>query len=220
MEDMTDLALARHYMVENQLRTNKIDEPRLVAALSTIPRELFLPKRLRRVAYIDDDIDLGNGRHLIEPLALAKMLQASAPRAGEVALVVGCGTGYSSAVMARLVATVFHLVADESEVATVKSLMEEAGCDNVVVQVAAAGEGLPAQAPFGVILLAGSVPAVPEKLASQLEEGGRLACIVASGYNGKVTIRKRVGETAGDLTPFDAWIPRLEALQARAGFAF
>ena len=73
---------------------------------------------------------------------------------------------------------------------------------------------------FGVILLAGSVPAVPEKLASQLEEGGRLACIVASGYNGKVTIRKRVGETAGDLTPFDAWIPRLEALQARAGFAF
>ncbi|MEZ5826418.1 MAG: protein-L-isoaspartate O-methyltransferase [Geminicoccaceae bacterium] len=221
-----DFALARHNMIENQLRTNRIDEPRLVAALSAVPREIFLPKKLRGVAYVDEDIDLGGGRRLIEPLALAKLLKASAPAADEVALVVGCDTGYCAAVLARMVATVFHL-ADDGDAAggeganggAVEQLMEEIGCDNVVVQSGRAAEGLPSQAPFGLIVIAGGVQSVPETLASQLEEGGRLACVVTSGRAGKVTVRRRIGEWSGDITPFDAWIPGLASLRPTPDFS-
>ncbi|MCB2009373.1 MAG: protein-L-isoaspartate O-methyltransferase [Geminicoccaceae bacterium] len=215
-----DFALARHYMIENQLRTNRIDDPGLVAALSAVPREIFLPKKLRGVAYVDEDIDLGGGRRLIEPLALAKLLKVSAPASDEVALVAGCDTGYCAAVLARMVATVFHLAADEAAGTAVEHLMEEIGCDNVVVQTGDCAHGLPAQAPFGLVVVAGGVPSVPEVLALQLEDGGRLACVVTSGRSGKVTVRRRVGEWFGDSTPFDAWIPGLDAFGPAPEFAF
>ena len=104
---MTDYAQARANMVENQLRPSRIDDPRLLAAMREIPREAFCPPQLKGAAYGDDGIDLGGGRHLIEPLALAKLAQAAAPQPGEVALVIGCDTGYCAAVLSRLVASPF-----------------------------------------------------------------------------------------------------------------
>jgi protein-L-isoaspartate(D-aspartate) O-methyltransferase len=217
---MTDYTAARNNMVENQLRPNRIEDPRLLAAMREIPREEFCPHHLRGVAYSDETIEVGPGRYLIEPLALGWMLQAAQVRPQDVALVIGCGTGYVAAVLARLAATVFLLVPDAAAARDGEALMEETGCDNVVVQVGPTAKGLPDQAPFDVILLAGAVPSIPQSLLDQLGEGGRLVAVVGDGRFGKVTVCTKVGSAVGRLTPYDAGIPPLADLRPRPTFEF
>jgi protein-L-isoaspartate(D-aspartate) O-methyltransferase len=215
---LTDYARQRQAMVENQLRPNRVDHGPLLTAMGELPRELFCPPHLRGVAYGDDDVDLGNGRHLIEPLALARMIQSAVPRASDTALVIGCDTGYAAAVLSRLVANVSQLVpkGDEAPVAT---LLTGLGCNNVVVVGGDAAKGLPGQRPFDIILLAGSVAHVPRALLGQLREGGCLVCVVSHGRAGKLTLCRKFAGGIGTTTPFDASIPPYAALQAPPAFA-
>lgn len=217
---MIDYAVARHNMVENQLRPNQIEEPRVLKAMGEIPRELFVPKALRGCAYGDEDLDLGQGRFLIEPLALAKLIQAAEPRGEDVALVVGDVTGYAAAVLSRLVATVFLLVPPGTPTEPIEALLSELGCDNVVLQQGDAMAGYPAQAPYDLILLAGSVPVIPPALLDQLADQGRLAAVVEHGRSGKVTIARKFNGAVGRLTPFDARIGRLPGFKVETGFQF
>ena len=217
---MTDYARARANMVENQLRPSRIDNPRLLAAMGEIPREAFCPPPLKGAAYGDDDLDLGGGRHLIEPLALAKLIQASAPQGGDVALVIGCDTGYCAAVLSRMVATLFLLVPGTEQAQAVEEQLAQLGCDNVVLQTGDAGGGLAAQAPFDVVLLAGSVQRVPEGLLDQLAEGGRLVAVVNHGRVGKVTVFRKLGGAVGNTTPADAAVPPLTGLRPEPAFSF
>ena len=218
---MDDYARARRNMVEGQLRPNRVDDPRVVAAFETVPREAFLPKRLRPVAYNDEDIDLGGGRHLIEPMTLARMVQYAHPAKDDAAMVLGCDTGYAAAILARLTTTVFLLAPDAEAQATFDRLLEEMEIGNVVTQVGDARDGLAEQGPFNLILLAGSVPEVPDALLRQLDDGGRLAAVVQpEGRPGKVTIVTRVGDSHGHVTPFDAAIPPLSSFQRTPGFVF
>jgi protein-L-isoaspartate(D-aspartate) O-methyltransferase len=217
---MSDYATARENMVENQLRPSGVDEPSVLAAFREVPREIFVPARLRPVAYQDEDIDLGGGRHLIEPLVLGRLLQASRPMGGEVALVVGCDTGYAAAMLSKLVATVFLLVPDADAVQPIEARFDEFGFDNIVVQVGRAADGLAKQAPFNLILLAGSVTEAPPSLLEQLDEGGRLAAVVQPGRAGKVTVLTRVGSAFGRLQPFDAYTLPIPELVAEESFRF
>lgn len=217
---MIDYAVTRANMVENQLRPNRIEDPRVLKAMGAIPRELFVPKTLRGCAYGDEDLMLGQDRFLIEPLALAKLLQAAEPRVEDVALVVGDATGYAAAVLAQLAATVFQLVLPETPTGPIEALLGELGCDNVVLQTGEPAAGYPAQAPYDLILLAGSVPAIPPALLDQLADQGRLAAVVEHGRSGKVTIARKVNGAIGRLTPFDAQIARLPGLRAEPGFQF
>lgn len=217
---MTDYARARANMVENQLRPSRIDSPRLLTAMGEMPREHFCPPSLRDAAYGDDDIDLGGGRHLIEPLALARLIQAAEPRPADVALILGCDTGYCAAVLSRLVATVFMLAPDAEQAAATEELLAEIGCDNVVTQVGRAGAGLPAQAPFDIVLLSGSVDRVPATLLEQIGDGGRLVAVVNQGRVGRVSIHRKVAGSIGVVTPADAMIPPLLELRSPPAFAF
>lgn len=217
---MNDYAQARANMVENQLRPSRIDNPRLLAAMGEVPREAFCPAHLAGAAYGDDGLDLGGGAHLIEPLALAKLVQAAAPQPGDVALVIGCDTGYCAAVLSRMVATLFLLVPGQEQAASIEELLAEQGCDNVVLQVGDAPGGLPAQAPFDVVLLAGSVDRVPAVLLDQLCEGGRLAAVVNRGRVGRVTLYSKLGGTVGSTTPADATVPPLAGLRPEPAFVF
>ncbi len=211
---------ARANMVERQLRPNRIHEPRVLEAMGSVPRELFLPPHLRGVAYSDEDIDLGDGRRLIEPLALAKMLQAAQPRPEDAALVIGCDTGYSAAVLAHLAATVFLLVRDPAEVESIEKLLLRLGCENVVLQSGEPRRGLPDLAPFDVILLAGGVIELPEEIPQQLQDGGRLVAVQLEGAAGKVMVVERIGDTFGRITPYDAWIPLLPDFMPEPQFEF
>lgn len=208
-------------MVENQLRPNRIDDPRLLDAMREVPRERFLPKLLRGVAYADEDLRLPAGGHLIDPLVLARLIQAAQIRPQDVVLMVGCSTGYAGVVLARMAATVILLQLGAAAAEHVESLLEELAVDNVVVVTGddpAAGH--PSQAPFDVILLVGAVPEVPAALLEQIGEGGRLAAVVESGRIGKGTLFTRLHGVVGRQVLFDAGIPRLPGLQERVEFAF
>jgi protein-L-isoaspartate(D-aspartate) O-methyltransferase len=210
---MTDYTRQRQTMVENQLRPNRIDHPRLLEAMGSLPREQFCPPALRGVAYGDDDIDLGDGRRLIEPLALARLILVATPQPSDVALVIGCDTGYSAAVLSRIVTTVFHQLPDGVDPTPAERVLGDLGCDNVVVQNGNLAAGLPGQAPFDIILLAGSVPEVPKGLLDELADGGRLAAVVNTGRVGKLTLCRKFADGIGSSTPYDARIPPIPALQ-------
>lgn len=209
---MSDYEKARRNMVENQLRPSRIFDSRLLEAMGSLPRELFVPKPLRGVAYADEDIPLPGGGFLAEPLALAKLIQAAEIRPEDVVLVVGDLTGYAAAVVSRLAATVMLLVPPGTDPGQVERLLNELGCENVVLQPGEPAQGLADQGPFDVVLLVGAVDRVPPALLSQLGQHGRLVAVVEERHSGRVTVFQRVGEAFGRAMPFDASLPRLPGL--------
>ncbi len=217
---MEDHAEARRRMVDNQLKPNRITDRRVLAAMGAVPRELFVPPALRGAAYVDEDLPLGDGRFLIEPLALAKLLQAARVAPHDVALVIGDSTGYVGAVLARLAATVILLATSRDEAAELDAKLAQTGADNAVVQVGVPREGLPSQAPFDVILIVGAVREVPEALLRQLTDGGRLVAVMCDGRPGEVTLFTRIGDSFGRVAVDDALIPELPALRPPPRFTF
>jgi protein-L-isoaspartate(D-aspartate) O-methyltransferase len=215
-----DYARARANMVSNQLRPNRVEDPYVLEAMAEVPRERFLPKALRGVAYTDEDLPLPQGHWLIEPLVLARLIQAAEVQPSDVVLVVGCVTGYAGAVLARLAATVILLV-PSAAAETVEALLDDLGVDNVVVIASddpAAGH--PSQAPFDVIVVVGSVPEVPPALLEQIGEGGRIAVVVSESHVGKAIVLTRLHGVIGRREMFDAQTPPCPGLDARPGFTF
>lgn len=216
-----DYAAARHAMVESQIRTNRVVDPAIVAALGEVPRELFVASQLRSVAYVDEAVPLGQGRYLMEPLAFASLLQAAEIKANDVVLDVGCGTGYSSAVLARLAATVVAVeeVADFAREAN--CLLGEHSVLNAAVIELRLVDGCAKQAPYDVIVIEGGVEEVPETLLGQLAEGGRLVCIVlGAGGFGKGTVFTRTGGTTAKRIAFEAGSPLLPGFRRVPSFVF
>ncbi len=214
-------AAARHNMVENQIRTNRITNSVVIAALDAVPREAFVPKQLRGVAYLDGDIDLGGGRYLMEPLVFAGLLQAARIRPADVVLDVGCATGYSAAVLARLASTVVALESDNELVVRAGALLAGLSVDNVAVVSGPLVEGDAAHGPYQVIIVEGAVPEVPDRLLRQLADGGRLIAVVAADSDlGQATVVSRIGDAFSSQVVFDASIHSLREFHRRPGFVF
>ncbi len=218
---MVDNSAARRNMVESQLRTNKVSETALLAAFESVPRELFVPEALRGVAYIDEDIDLGGGRYVMEPMVLARLLQAARPRAEDVVLDIGCGTGYGTAILARLSATVVALESDGALAGQAMRTLTDLDIDNVVVVESPLAEGYPKQAPYDVILLNGAVSRVPPAISDQLAEGGRLVTVVRepAGVGRATLLQCHDGRVSGRVI-FDAAVPHLPGFEGRPSFIF
>ena len=221
MPGSMDYARARINMVESQLRPNRIDDRPLLHAMLNVPRERFAPKALAGVVYADEDLRLPDGRYLIEPLVLARLIQSARVGREDVVLVLGCATGYAAAVLARLAGTVILLVPDEASATKVEPLLDELGADNVVVTTGSdPSAGHPSQAPFDVILLTGSVDKVPPALLEQIGEGGRLVAVVADERVGRGVLFTRLHRVIGQRMLFDAQIPRLAGVIREPEFAF
>jgi protein-L-isoaspartate(D-aspartate) O-methyltransferase len=215
-----DYARARLNMVNNQLRPNRVDDPTLLDAMGEVPRERFLPKALRGVAYADEDLPLPDGGWLIEPLVLGRLIQAAGVRPTDVVLVIGCSTGYAGVVLSRLAATVI-LVAPQARAPALESLLDELGVDNVAVVVSDdPAHGHPSQAPFDVIFLVGSVASVPPALFEQIGETGRIVAVIDDGRIGKATLFTKLHGVVGQREMFDAQIPPCPGLVSSPGFAF
>ena len=218
---MVDFAAARLNMVESQLRTNKVTDLRLLGAFETVPRELFVPEPLRGIAYIDEDVALGGGRFVMEPRVLARLLQAAQPGPEDVALDLGCASGYATAILSRLVATVVALEDDAALAAAANRTLGELEIDNAVVVEGRLTEGYPKQAPYNVILLGGAVAEVPAAIADQLAEGGRLVTVVSAGPGlGRATLMRRDGGVISSRILYDAALPVLPGFEAEPGFVF
>ena len=178
---MTDFALARRNMIDGQLRPNRVTNAQLLAAIGDLPRERFLPEGLRSVAYADDDVPLGNGRFLMEPMVLARLIQTLQPQPEDRALVVASGRGYGAALLARLVKSV---VAVESDAGAGRcGRADRQGAGHHRHRSRSTGkmeEGCAGRGPYDVILIEGAVQQVPPAILEQLAEGGRLGTVIAA----------------------------------------
>lgn len=218
---MYDFAAARHNMVESQIRPNSVTDPRLLDALAEIARERFVPRRLKGVAYVDADLEVAPGRHLMEPRVVARLLQIAEVRSDDVALDVGCATGYSSALLGRLAGTVVALESDEALAAQAGAALADVGADNVIVVSGPLAGGHPSQAPYDVILFSGAIDHLPPAMADQLAEGGRLVAVLREpGQVGSATLWVKYGGKLSHRPVFETAVPPLPDIVAPAGFVF
>jgi len=217
---MTDYAAARRNMVLSQLEPNRVNDPRILDAMGSIPREVFAPKSLAGVAYVDEDLEVAAGRFLMEPMVLARLIDALALKPGDLVLNVGCATGYAAAVMARLAGTVVAIESDADLAASAGDNLAKVEIDNVAVIEGALPEGCADQGPFAAILIDGGVEEVPTALLEQLAPGGRLACVVQSSPAGKAMLYSENGGVFGQRPLFDASVPPLPGFTRPKVFAF
>lgn len=212
---------ARRAMVDSQLRPNRVTDATVLAAMGELPRELFVPEAQRAVAYVDEDLEIGAGRWIMEPLILARLVQAAAPRPDDIALVVGAGTGYAAAVTGRLCGTVFAMESDPALAETATALLSQLALDNIVVVEGALRDGLPDQGPFDVIFVNGAFETLPETLTAQLSAGGRLVGVSnEDGAVGRAILARRDAGGVSRRILFDASVPVLPEFQKEAGFVF
>ena len=209
---------ARFNMVEAQIRPSHVTDDRLLAAMMAVPREKFLPGAARALAYADVPVAMAPGRYLLDPRSFAKLLQLAQIKTGDRVLDVGCGTGYSAAVLARLAAEVIALEQDADLVRIASELLA-----NVVgkVELVQGGliEGVKGQAPFDVIFVNGAIEQAPETLLSQLAEGGRLVAVLKDGQSRAWLFLKENGQI-GKRPDFDADVPLLAGFKKAMGFVF
>jgi protein-L-isoaspartate(D-aspartate) O-methyltransferase len=219
---MTDFALARRNMVEGQLRPNRVNDAGLLAVLGELPRERFLPDGLRSVAYADDDVPLGNGRFMMEPMVLARLIQVLQPQAGDKAMVLAAGLGYGAAILARLVQSVVAVEADVGLAEGARQVLRDLGVTGVQQVVGEAEQGAAAAGPYDIILIEGAVHEVPKAIADQLAEGGRLATVVAdpSGALGVAHLFVKQGGVVSGRPLFDAGTPPVPGFARPARFTF
>jgi protein-L-isoaspartate(D-aspartate) O-methyltransferase len=218
---MFDFAKARSNMIDSQLRTNKVTDAGVLEAFAAVPRERFLPEARAGVAYIDEDLEVAPGRYLMEPMVLARLLQAAQIEANDMVLDVGCTTGYSSAVLARLADTVVALESDPALCDRANETLQDLGIDNAVVVAGQLTAGYEKQGPYNVILLGGAVAELPEAILSQVAEGGRLVTVMASqAHTGQaVLVRRNAGQVSRRVL-FDAAVRQLPGFAEAPGFVF
>lgn len=208
----------RMAMVSNQLRTNAVNDPRVVAALRAVPREIFVPADRAATAYVDTAVPLGGGRFLNTPMATARLLTEAAPSPADRALVVGAATGYAAALLARLVAHVVALEADAALLARARRVGLPANVDVVEGPLAA---GWAAGAPYDLILVDGAIETVPQLLIDQLaDDGGRLAVAILEGGVSRLTIIRKAGGGHGASTFADVEACPLPGFARPAAFTF
>src|SRR5690606_35593785 len=175
-----DFAAQRSNMVEGQLRTSDITDVPLLQAMGAIPREAFVPARRRTLAYMDEDLEIAEAgagapaRYLMDPAQFGRLLQLAAVVPTDFVLDIGCGTGYSAAVLSRLASSVVALECDPALAGQASATLSELGFDNVAVVEGPLQEGYGPEAPYDVIVVGGAVDAVPDALLAQLKDGGRL----------------------------------------------
>ncbi len=220
---MTDFAAARLNMVESQVRINAVTDRRVIDAISAVPRERFVPSSRQGIAYMDEDIRIADGnppRFLMEPRVFAKLAQLAEIGPEDLVLDVGCGTGYSTAVLARLAGTVVGLECDEDLAARAGASLSDLGVDNAVVLCGPLNEGCAKQAPYDVIFVNGMIGSVPEALQNQLRDNGRLVAVVGDGVSGRARLYMRSGDAVSGRDAFDANIRFLPGFEPMESFVF
>jgi protein-L-isoaspartate(D-aspartate) O-methyltransferase len=209
---------ARYNMIETQIRTNDVTDVRIHAALEAVERERFVPPAKKVLAYSDVPVEIAHGRYLLDPRSFAKALQLAEITADDRVLDVGCGSGYSAAVLARLGKNVVALEQDADLVRLAVGLLERE--PNIQVTQGALIEGFKAGGLYDVIFVNGAIETDPETLLSQLEEGGRLIAFQLSGAQGRAILYVKEHGQIGRRTGFDATVPLLAGFKKHVGFVF
>jgi protein-L-isoaspartate(D-aspartate) O-methyltransferase len=215
---MTDIYQPmRRTMIASQLRTTGVDDPRVLAAMDAVPRERFVPEERNALAYADTLVPLGGGRELNPPMTIGRLLTEAAPKPDDRALVVGAATGYSAALLARLVGSVVALEEDPALAARARKAL--AGSAIVVIEGVLA-RGYAKAAPYDLILIDGAVELVPDALIAQLRDGGRLAAAILDEGVTRIAIGRKAGQGFGMVSVADAAAAVLPGFARARAFTF
>jgi protein-L-isoaspartate(D-aspartate) O-methyltransferase len=215
-----DFSGLRAAMVTSQLRVSKVTDEAVFTAMGRVQREHFVPPEKASVAYADQDVALGNGRNLMQPLVLARLLSAADVRAGCHALVVGSGTGYSSAVMAEMGVHVTALECDATLRDFCAKALARAGYADVKLVSGALPEGYGADAPYDIIIIDGGFELLPESLATQLADSGTFVGVEIINGVGRAVSGRRVAGYLGTISFMNAQVHGLPGFEKSKEFAF
>ncbi len=216
---------ARIKMVDNQIRTTDVTSHAVLAAFLSVPREEFVPAAVKPLAYIDSDIELaadatGGRRYLMEPSPLAKLLQLGAISKDDKVLEIGCGTGYASAILSSLAASVVALESDATLASEASATLGRLGHANVSVVTGELEKGHAAGAPYDVIFVHGAVETIPEPLLSQLNDGGRLVAVVGLGNASRAQLFLRENGRTSERLAFNTSVRPLPGFRLAREFVF
>ncbi|WP_439541949.1 protein-L-isoaspartate O-methyltransferase family protein [Hyphomicrobium sp.] len=218
-----DFAIQRTNMVESQVRPSDVTDRRIIRAMRDLPREIFVPERVRSLAYMDGSVPLGQPgagtRSLLAARVFAKLVQAAVIDTPDTVLDIGAGSGYSSAVLSRLAARVVALESDSGLAARARELLPAVGCTTVSVVEGDLAEGWESEGPYDAIVIEGAIEVVPDVLFDQLKDGGRLVAISGRGA-GRATVWRREGRSFGAAEVFDATGDVLPGFEKPPAFAF
>jgi protein-L-isoaspartate(D-aspartate) O-methyltransferase len=216
---MSAFTRRRVMMVDTQVRPSDVTKFPIIDAMLSVPREAFVPDAKREAAYVGENLEFAPGRVMLEPRTLAKLLDALDVQPDEYVLDIGCGLGYSAAVISRLSETVVAVEEDAALAAEAERLLAEEGADNAVVVTGPLAVGAVKCAPYDVITIEGGVETVPEAILAQLKDGGRIGAVFMDGLVGTVRIGYR---SEGGMTwrsAFNASAPVLEGFRMSRSFA-
>lgn len=218
-------------LIDGQLAPNGITHQGLLTSVRSVARDLYVPQSWARNAYVDEDMILGEGRFLMEPLTQLKLLQALDPKPHESVLIIGGATGYSSALLCPLVARVCMVEHDHALAAKARTLLQETGCTNVHVVQGNHTEGAAGSAPYDAMLIEGAVEHIPAAISEQLKEGARLFTVLAKhispiaqqgtrmGVGQAMRYEKHQGKVSGEPL-FDAAVGMLQGFEKPMTFSF
>ncbi|MEM6759401.1 MAG: protein-L-isoaspartate O-methyltransferase [Pseudomonadota bacterium] len=215
---MSDFAARRVIMVDTQVRPSDVTKFPVIDAMLTIKREDFVPAGLREAAYIGENLDLGNSRVMLEPRTFAKLLDALNIEPNELVLDVGAAYGYSSAVISRLAQAVVALEDDAARSNDASDALMEAGIDNVATREGSLSEGAEELGPFDVIVVQGGANTLPQPLADQLKENGRIGMIFMEGALGEVRLGQKLNGRVVWRRAFNAGAPVLPGFGTQSAF--
>ena len=218
----SSFATARKTMVDCQLRPSKVTDQFILDAFMTIPREDFVGKQQRALAYVDEDLPLSGGRCLMEPMVLARLLQALEIRPDDSVLIVGAGCGYGTAVAAKLAGSVIAIETRANLVDKAQDVLVSIGIDNAAIVKSRLVDGYPEEGPYDRILIEGGVETVPDNLLKQSTPKGRLAAIYRKPGHpvGVASVWTRSGKEFTRTPLFDARVPNLDEFNAKVEFSF
>ncbi|WP_370253904.1 protein-L-isoaspartate O-methyltransferase [Nioella sp.] len=215
---MQDFAALRTVMVDTQVRTQDVTKFNIIEAMLSVAREAYLPEAQRAVAYVGGDVTLDGGRVVLEPRNQGKMLDALDVQPDEMVLDLGCGLGYSAAVLAHLSEAVVAVEEVESLASEAQGILGEQGVDNVAVIEGALAEGSAKHGPYDVIVIEGGVETIPAALIDQLKDGGRIAAIFMDGALGECRIGHKLDGKMNWRMAFNATAPVLPGFTKASGF--
>lgn len=216
-------AAARKNMVDCQIHTAGVIAPPILEAFGEVPREIFVPESLKSVAYADEDLPLGQGRFLLAPPVLAKMIHAASIDRSDRILDIGGATGYSGAILSALSEEVVALDESAALLDKARKNWDSLGIRNVEAHAGIMREGLSSRAPYDVIFINGAVAEIPERLADQLAPGGRVMAVLArpDGTAGQAVVAKSSGKGGfSALSMFYAASPYVPGFEPSPAFQF
>ena len=190
-----DIAVARHNMIEQQIRPWEVLDPDALALLEEVSRDAFVPEAYRNIAFSDTELPIGEGQTMLPPRIEAHILQALAVNKGEHVLVVGTGSGYLTALLAKRAASVVSVEIHESLSNAAAERLAAADIKNVKLVVGDASQGWSEDGPYDAIAITGSLPELPVAFEQSLKPGGRLFAVVGSGAAMVASITTRVDES-------------------------